>query len=78
MTDDVYRRALADMPTSEQVAAEIVAKYPGADTDGGSYSAWVYAASRYHGLYLEARGLLEALLAATEPKMDVCNLVDPT
>ena len=62
-----HRRVLADLPTVEQLVAETEAKYDPGD-DGWSEAAWVYFGSRMHGLYAQARGLLEALVEATDPR----------
>jgi hypothetical protein len=70
MTDDVYRRALAAMPTPQQVWAQ-------ADTHGDDPAAefrrMAFAAYTFDGLYAQTRGLLEALLAATEPRVAHIN-----
>jgi hypothetical protein len=65
-----YRRVLADLPTPAQVWAE-------ASEIASGEAALYYAANRFVGLYEQARGLLEALVAADD-QIHVSNSIDPT
>lgn len=73
MPDDVYRRALADMPAAPEVWAEAVRFAARGGAAGRDEARMAFAAVRFEGLYAQARGLLEALVAATDPPVASIN-----